>query len=83
MPVFIDTSALFKRYQIEQGTEKTNALIENSRQDVYLSSLTIIEVISNLKRLHEIDRLTTEEEFIQQRLFFYNDIEQFGLPSLM
>lgn len=82
MPAFIDTSALFKRYQVEKGTEKISALIENARADVYVSSLTIIEVVSNLKRLYEIDRLTTEEEFIQQRLFFYNDIEQFGIAIL-
>jgi len=82
MPFFIDTSALFKRYQIEKGTEEVSEIIEKSREKVYISSLTIIEVISNLKRLHEVDHLTTEQEFAQQRLFFYNDIEQFEIIIL-
>ena len=82
MPFFIDTSALFKRYQVEKGTEEVSALIEKSQEKVYISSLTIIEVISNLKRLHEVDHLTTEQEFAQQRLFFYNDIEQFEIIIL-
>ena len=82
MPFFIDTSALFKRYQVEKGTEEVSELIENSHEKVYLSSLTIIEVISNLKRLHEVDHLTTEQEFAQQRLFFYHDIEQFEMVIL-
>jgi predicted nucleic acid-binding protein len=79
MPFFIDTSALFKRYQIEKGTDKVCDLIENSREKIFLSSLTVVEVISNLKRLYEIDHLTTDRDFVQQRLFFYNDIERFEM----
>jgi predicted nucleic acid-binding protein len=82
MPCFIDTSALFKRYQIEKGTDKICDLIENSRDKIFISSLTIVEVISNLKRLYEIDHLTTERDFVQQRLFFYNDVEQFEITIL-
>jgi len=82
MPFFIDTSALFKRYQIEKGTDKVCDLIENSRDKIFISSLTVVEVISNLKRLYEIDHLTTERDFVQQRLFFYNDIEQFEMTIL-
>ncbi len=82
MPFFIDTSALFKRYQMEKGTDKISDLIEKSRENIFISSLTVVEVISNLKRLHEIDHLTSDRDFVQQRLFFYNDIEQFEITIL-
>lgn len=82
MSFFLDTSALFKRYQVENGTDKICELIEHSREDAYISSLTVIEIVSNLKRLYEIDHLTTEQKFVQQLLFFYNDVEQFGLTIL-
>ena len=49
MPFFVDTSALFKRYQVEKGTERVNELLENAHGDAFISSLTVIEVISNLK----------------------------------
>lgn len=73
---------MFKRYQIEKGTDKICDLIENSRDKIFISSLTVVEVISNLKRLYEIDHLTTERDFVQQRLFFYNDVEQFEITIL-
>ena len=79
MPFFIDTSALFKRYQVEEGTEKICQIIENKDQSVFISSITIIEVISNLKRLFEIDKITTEEQFHFQRSFFYQDIDNFDI----
>jgi predicted nucleic acid-binding protein len=82
MPFFIDTSALFKRYQVEEGTEKICQIIENKDQSVFISSITIIEVISNLKRLFEIDKITTEEQFQFQRSFFYRDIDNFGITVL-
>ncbi|MEW6002949.1 MAG: type II toxin-antitoxin system VapC family toxin [Nitrospirota bacterium] len=82
MPFFIDTSALFKRYQIEEGTEKICQIIEDKGQSVFISSITIIEVISNLKRLFEIDKITTEEQFHFQRSFFYQDIDSFGITVL-
>jgi len=82
MPFFIDTSALFKRYQVEEGTEKICQIIEDKDQSVFISSITIIEVISNLKRLFEIDKITTEEQFQFQRSFFYQDIDNFGIAVL-
>jgi predicted nucleic acid-binding protein len=82
MPFFIDTSALFKRYQPEQGTELVCQMLEESNQPLYISSITIIEVIANLKRLFEIDGITTEEQFQQQRSFFYQDIKALGIIIL-
>lgn len=82
MPLFIDTSALFKRYQPEEGTEKICRLIEDKTHLVFISSITIIEVISNLKRLFEIDKITTEEQFHFQRSFFYQDLNSLDIAVL-
>jgi len=76
MPLFIDTSALFKRYQVEAGTDKVCELLEQAAGDAFISSLTIVEILSNLKRLYEVDHVTTGEQFLEQRLFFYQDREE-------
>lgn len=78
----MDTSALFKRYQTEKGTAAVNRIIEDRRRPLYISSITIVEMISNLKRLYEIDRLTTEEDFHIQRDFFYKDIIELNTTIL-
>ena len=82
MPFFIDTSALFKRYQPEKGTTAVTRILEDRSQTLYISSITIVEMISNLKRLFEVDKITTEEEFQLQRDFFYKDIVTLNITIL-
>jgi predicted nucleic acid-binding protein len=82
MLYFVDTSALFKRYQSEKGTPLVCRILEATDQPAFISSITIIEIISNLKRLYEIDKITTEEQFLQQRSFFYEDINRLGITLL-
>jgi len=82
MPYFVDTSALFKRYQSEKGTGLVCRILEKTDQQAFISSITIIEIISNLRRLYEVDRITTEEQFLQQRSFFYEDINRLGITIL-
>lgn len=82
MLYFVDTSALFKRYQSEKGTSLVCRILEATDQPAFISSITIIEIISNLKRLYEIDKITTEEQFLQQRSFFYDDINRLGITLL-
>ncbi len=82
MPFFIDTSALFKRYQAEKGTALVSRILEESDDPIFISSITIIEIISNLKRLCEIDKITTEEQFLKQRTFFYQDIGALNITIL-
>jgi len=65
---------LFKRYQPEKGTVSVSRILEESDELIFISSITIIEIISNLKRLCEVDKITTEEQFTEQRAFFYQDI---------
>lgn len=82
MPFFIDTSALFKRYQPEKGTAAVTRILEDHGQPLYISSITIVEMVSNLKRLFEVDKITTEDQFHQQRDFFYKDIVTLGITIL-
>ena len=82
MPFFIDTSALFKRYQPEKGTTAVTRILEDRSQTLYISSITIVEMISNLKRLFEVDKITTEEQFQLQRGFFYKDIVTLNITIL-
>lgn len=82
MPFFIDTSALFKRYQPEKGTAAVSQILEGHDQALYISSISIVEIISNLKRLYEIDKITTEDQFHQQRDFFYKDIVALNMTIL-
>jgi len=82
MPHFIDTSALFKRYQPEKGTALVSQILETSDQSVFISALSIVEIISNLRRLFEVDKITTKEQFLQQRAFFYQDINILGITIL-
>jgi predicted nucleic acid-binding protein len=82
MPFFIDTSSLFKRYQQEKGSTVVSRILEDSKEPVFISSITIIEIISNLKRLFEVDKITTEKEFLMQHSFFYQDIGTLGITIL-
>jgi predicted nucleic acid-binding protein len=82
MPYFVDTSALFKRYQSEKGTALVCRILEAADQPAFISSITIIEMISNLRRLCEVDKITTEEQFLQQRSFFYKDISTLSITIL-
>ena len=70
---FIDTSALFKRYINETGTEKIDSLF-NCTGLFIISSLTIIEFISNLRRLADVDRIIDNNTFNAIRNVFLNDI---------
>lgn len=82
MSLFIDTSALFKRYQPEKGTALVLQILEETDQSVYISSISIIEIVSNLKRLCEVDKITSVDQFQQQRTFFYQDISTLGITIL-
>jgi len=70
---FIDTSALFKRYAEEAGTEIINQVFAE-KANRFISQLTMIEMVANLKRLAEIDKIITEEEFKQVTRIFLGEI---------
>jgi predicted nucleic acid-binding protein len=70
---FIDTSALFKRYIPEAGTD----ILDDIFKDIgtfYISDVTIIEVISNLKRKNEITKELSNSIYKKIKSEFFNDI---------
>jgi len=70
---FIDTSALFKRYIPEQGTGQLDDIFKQDAE-IYISDITIIEVISNLKRKNEITKELKNSVYKKIKSEFFNDI---------
>ena len=72
---FFDTSALFKRYVLEPGTDKIDLLFEK-RGLLIISNLTVIELVSNLKRLVDVDRVIDSDIYHAIKNEFFNDIAE-------
>mgnify|MGYP001163460931 CR=1 FL=1 len=70
---FLDTSALFKRYMQEKGSDIVDGLFKEENL-LFISSITLCEVISNLRRLVDVDRIITEKEFNLLRATFLGDV---------
>ena len=47
---FFDTSALVKRYAVEKGSGWVQAVAENDDSDIYIASVTIVEITSAVTR---------------------------------
>ncbi|MHB1375859.1 MAG: type II toxin-antitoxin system VapC family toxin [Candidatus Humimicrobiaceae bacterium] len=78
---FIDTGALFKRYIPEKGTEQLDNIFKQSGT-FYISDITIIEVISNLKRKNEITGELDTCVYKKIKKEFFNDIAQGNIQIL-
>lgn len=78
---FLDTSALFKRYVQEEGSETVDILFKKEENIFLISSITICEVVSNLRRLVDVDRLISEKEFDLIKATFLGEIAD-GLLEL-
>ncbi len=78
---FIDTSALFKIFTDEPGSEVVSRVF-SEKASRFISQLTITKVVSNLKRLAEIDHLITDSEFRQVLKAFLGDIAGGAIYSL-
>jgi predicted nucleic acid-binding protein len=57
--ILLDTSALFKRYFEEEGTEIIDQIF-NDESRKCISALTITELSSNLKRMCSIDKIISD-----------------------
>ena len=77
---FIDTSALFKRYIMEEGTEKLDRIFKQAKI-FYISDITIIEVLSNLKRKNEISKELSEEVYKSIKGEFLRDIAEGNIKT--
>lgn len=69
MIIFIDTSALVKRYAKEQGSEKVDELFQKEK-DVWISQLSIVELLSALHRKARGKEVLPEDVSIARAAFF-------------
>jgi uncharacterized protein len=60
MRVFLDASALAKRYSAEAGSEKVLEFCRRA-EEILLSSIAIVEVLSGLNRLRREKRVTPRQ----------------------
>lgn len=70
---FLDTSALFKRYRWEEGSATVEGLFTRQASRL-IAEVTLLEVVSNLRRLLDVDRLITDEEFDVLLATFFDDL---------
>jgi len=61
MNLFFDTSALVKFFYEEIGTVAVSSLINNSHNQVWISELTIIELLNAAYRLYREHQINDEE----------------------
>ncbi len=60
--VYLDTSALIKRYVDEQGTQLVDQILQPEGPRIFLSWVTAIEAVSNLRRKEHVEKTLTPEE---------------------
>ncbi len=75
MPYFIDSSALIKRYHYETGTEVIDEIIEKEYSQIFISSVTLIEVIATLRRKVK-ERKISKNRFLKLKGVFLYDVEK-------
>lgn len=80
--LFFDTSALAKRYAEEPGTDTVDELIESEATTVILTSLTVVELASALRRKHNRGDLSESEVDGLLTAFFEEALERFTLVAL-
>jgi len=67
--IFIDSSSLVKRYAKEQGSEKVDELFQKEKA-VWISQLSIVELLSALHRKAREKELLPEDVSIARAAFF-------------
>ncbi|MGI6626751.1 MAG: type II toxin-antitoxin system VapC family toxin [Bacillota bacterium] len=78
---FIDTSALFKRYVEEQGSEVVDSIFSESAEK-HISTISILELLSNLQRLHLIDKIMSSSQFTAAWTAFSLDLADGTLQTV-
>ncbi|MDP2859451.1 MAG: type II toxin-antitoxin system VapC family toxin [Bacillota bacterium] len=77
----VDTSALFKLYLPERGSERMESLFfENA--EVLISTLTMVEFLSNLQRLHLLDKGLDDNQFSEVWSAFSLDLATGRIQAL-
>ncbi len=75
MPYFMDSSALVKRYHQEIGTEVIDNIIETNYEQIFISSIALIEIIATLRRKVK-ERKISKNRFIKLKSAFLYDVEK-------
>jgi predicted nucleic acid-binding protein len=70
---FFDTSALFKRYVAEQGTANVESIFTGENERL-ISEITLCETVANLRRLVDIEKFLTEDDFLRVKNYFLGEI---------
>ena len=81
MNVFFDTSALVKFFNVEQGTDRVTELILSRSNQIYISELARLEMLSAFYRKfrnHQIDLVHLNEAISG----FNDQLTRFNLESL-
>lgn len=79
---FFDTSALVKRYHVEPGTERVDAILDDPDAEIFISSLAIIESVSAFKRKHNRGEVTEQEMTNLISVFFREALDDFVILPL-
>ena len=78
---FVDTSALFKRYLPEEGSERMDSLFHEDAE-VFISTLAVVELLSNLQRLRSMDKAIDDDQFAAAWAAFSLDLATGRLEAL-
>lgn len=77
--LFFDTSGLVKRYAVEPGTEIVDELIDETDSSILVTSLSVIEITSALRRKQNAGELTERHRDDLLVAFFQEVTETFTL----
>jgi len=81
MNIFLDTSALVKFYHEEEGTASITALILDCRDDIFISELAKLEVISSFGRRFRSKELD-EDDYQEAVEVFREDLQRYKVVPL-
>jgi len=60
--VYLDTSALIKRYVAEDGSELVDEIMAPEGPRIFVSWVTVVETVSNLRRMEVVDKRLSAQE---------------------
>lgn len=80
--LFFDTSALVKRYATEEGTETVDELIDGTDQPIVMTTLSVIEMTSAVRRKQNVGKLTERQRDDLLIAFFREATEVFAVVPI-
>lgn len=80
--VFLDASALVKRYASEPGTSYVDALIDADRTNVVISATCLVEVVSGIRRKYNSGDLSKASMTERTTVFLREAFADFELVTV-